>query len=253
MHEEEAVGEVDHPEREPRGNQRQPEALHLPEEAAVELEPQLEAAVGEQDEVDDQRAREVPGEHPDRALVPDGDEQDRRDDGDDHVGKRRGDVRDRALLDPEERGQLLVVHLRPEQDERGADEVRARVGREQHVRDLRGEDRADHEPERGHHHREPEGGAYDRRPAAVVFRVEVEAEERHRDAHPQDDHEHDRERDQRLDGADVGARQIARHDRQQEDADQPRDDGAHPVDGRVLGEPSELVRDHALSLLESHG
>ena len=253
MDEEEAVGEVDHPEREARGHERQPEALHLAEEAAVELEPELEAAVGEQDEVDDQRAGEVADDHADRALVPDGDEQDRRDDGDDHVRERGGDVRDRALLDAEERRQLLVVHLRPEQDERGAHEVRARVGREQEVRDLRGEDRADDEPEGGHRHREPEGGADDRRPAAIVFGVEVEAEERHRDAHPQDDHEHDRQRDQRLDGADVGARQVARHDRQQQDADQPRDDGAHPVDGRVLGEPPELLRDHALSVAESRG
>ena len=220
-HEEEAVGEVDHPEREPGWHKRQPEALHLAEEVAVELEPELEAPVAEQDEEHGERPGEVADDDADRALVPDGDEQDRRDDGDDHVGQRRGDVRDRALLDAEERGELLVVHLRPEQDERRAHEVRLRVRLEQQLRDLAREERPDDEAERRHRDREPEGGAHDGRPARLVLGVEVEAEERHRDAHPQEDHEHDRERDQRVDGADVGGRQVAGDDRQQQDADQP--------------------------------
>jgi len=80
--------------------------------------------VGEQDEVDRERAGEVADDHTDRALVPDRDEQDRGDDGEHHVHERGRDVGHGALLDAEEGRQLLVVHLPPEEDEGGADERR---------------------------------------------------------------------------------------------------------------------------------
>ena len=57
MREEEAVAEVDRDQRERGGHQREAEALHLPEQRTVELEPELLAAVAEQRQVDGERAR----------------------------------------------------------------------------------------------------------------------------------------------------------------------------------------------------
>ena len=239
--EQEPVGEVDRPEREPGRHEREAEALHLAEERPVELEPELEAPVREQREVDGERAGEVADDHADRALVQDGDELDRCTDRDDDVHERGGHVGDRPLLDPEERGQLLVVHLRPDEHEGRADEVRLRRSREEPVGDLRGEQRAEHQRERRHAHREPERGAHDPDATGIVLRVEVEAEERHRDAHAEDDHEHDRERDQRVHAPELRAREVASDDRQQEEPDQPRDDRTQPVDGRVLPQAPQLL------------
>jgi len=241
---EEPVREVDHPERDPGRHERQPEALHLPEERPAELEPELEPPVAEEHEVDGERAGEVPDDHADGALVPDRDEQDRRDDGDDHVCECRRDIAGRPLLDSEERGQLLVVHLRPQQDQRRAHGVRVGARREEQVRDLGRDQPADDQPERRHRHREPEGGADDRGPAGVVLGVEVEAEEGHGDAHAQHDHQHDRQRHERVDDADVARAQVTGDDRQQKDADQPRDDGAQAVDGGMLGQTAQLLCDH---------
>ena len=65
----------------------------------------------------------LPTRTPSGALVEADDEQHRRADGDQHVREARDHEADRALLDAEERGQLLVVHLRPEPDGGGADEA----------------------------------------------------------------------------------------------------------------------------------
>ena len=61
----------------------------------------------------------------------------------------------RALLDAEERRQLLVVRLRPQPDRAGAHEPRVVAEAEQCAICV-GEDEAEHEPERRHRHREPE-------------------------------------------------------------------------------------------------
>ena len=66
---EEAVDQVDRPERERGRDERQPEAVHRPQQTAVELEAELVAAVGEQDDVDRERAEEVADHRADRALV----------------------------------------------------------------------------------------------------------------------------------------------------------------------------------------
>ncbi len=66
---EEPVDQVDRPEREGRGHERQPEPVHRSEQPAVELQPELLAAEGEQHDVDGERAEEVPDHGSDRALV----------------------------------------------------------------------------------------------------------------------------------------------------------------------------------------
>src|SRR5207244_1319380 len=76
----------------------------------------------------------------------------------------RIDELERALLDAEERGQLLVVHLRPEADERGADEPGV-VAEPQRVGDGRREREAGDQSGGRHRHREPERRAHDERAA----------------------------------------------------------------------------------------
>ncbi len=161
LHEEEAVGEVRHPQEQRRRHERDPEAVHLAKEPAVELEPELLTAVADEHGVDDQRAREVADDDADRPLVERDDEEQRRADRQEDVREARRDERDRALLDAEERGQLLVVHPGPEPDERGHDELRVVRRAEEEVRDRRGEEEAADEPGRRHRHREPEGRAQD--------------------------------------------------------------------------------------------
>ena len=78
LDEEEAVAEVRHPEEQRRGNERQPEVVHPPQQGPTELEPELLAPVAEEREVDDQRAREVADDDALRALVEHDDEQQRR-------------------------------------------------------------------------------------------------------------------------------------------------------------------------------
>ena len=125
-HEEEAVREVRHPEEERGRDERDPEAVHLAQQAAVELEPELLAAVADERGVDEERAREVADDDADRALVEHDDEEQRRADRQEDVREARRDEGDRALLDAEERRELLVVHPRPEPDERGRDELCSR-------------------------------------------------------------------------------------------------------------------------------
>ena len=75
LDEEEAVAEVRRPEEERRRHEREAEAVHLAEEAAVELEAELLAPVAEEREVDDQRAGEVADDDAERALVERDDEE----------------------------------------------------------------------------------------------------------------------------------------------------------------------------------
>ena len=157
--EEEPVREVRHPEEERRRHERDPEAVHLAKQAAIELEPELLAPVADQHHVDDQRAREVADDDADRALVERDDEEQRRADRQEDVREARRHERDRALLDAEERRELLVVHPRPQADECRHDELGV-VGRaEEQVRDRGGEHEPRDEPGRRHRHREPEGRA----------------------------------------------------------------------------------------------
>ena len=75
----------------------------------------------------------------------------------------------------------------------------------------------------------------------MVVGVEVEAEERRPDPELEDDREHGDERDQRLDLAVVGRREVVRVERQQEDGEDPRDEAAEAVDRGVLAEPFQLA------------
>ena len=249
LDEEEPVGEVDRRERDHRGHERHPEAVHLAEERAVELEPELEAPVGEQDDVDGERAAEVADEDAERALVPDDDEQDRQADRERDVDDAGEQVADRALLDAEERGQLVVVDLRPESDERGADEIRVRVVAEERVTQRPGDEESDHERRGGRRHREPEGRAHDARAVGLVLGIEVETEEGTRDPGAQHRHQHHRERDERLDRAVVPRREVPRVQRQQQDGEDPREEPAEAVDRRVLGEPLHLLEHQATAIV----
>ena len=238
MDEKEAVAEVDGDQGERGGDERNAEAVHLAEQRPRELEPELLPVDGEQCEIDEQRADEVPDDDAERALLPDDDEQNRGADRDGDVGQAREHECGRALLGAEEGGQLLVVHLRPDADEAGADEVR--VVEAEQVGQRGGEEDARDEPERRARHREPERGADDEPPLRRVGRVEVEAEERRRDPGPQDRDDHSRERDDQADLTEVGRGEVTRVERQQEDREHARDDPAEPVDGRVAAEPSHL-------------
>ena len=57
LHEEEAVREVRHPQEERGGDERDAEAVHLAQQAAVELEAELLAAVADEHDVDDRAFR----------------------------------------------------------------------------------------------------------------------------------------------------------------------------------------------------
>ncbi len=151
--------------------------------------------------------------------------------------------RDRALLDAEERRQLLVVHPAPEPDERRGDEVGAARGVEEKLRDRGRQRDAREHPDGRHRHREPERRPEDEPSLLGLGRVEVEAEERARDAHAEGDPDDRRERDERLDLAVVGGREVPRVERQEEDGDDPRDEAAEPVDRGVLSEPLDLRAD----------
>ena len=213
--------------------------VHPPEQLAVELEPEQLAPVQEEHDVDRERPDEVADDRAGRALVQADDEQDRRAHGQEHVRQARVHELHRALLDAEQRGQLLVVHLRPEADERGADEPRV-VAEPQHVRDRRGEDAADDEAGGRHRHREPERGAHDAPALLLVVRVEVEAEERLDDLQAENDHQHARQRDDRLDLPEARRPEVVRVEREEEDREDPRDEPAEPVDRRVLREAPDL-------------
>ena len=150
MDEEEAVGEVRHPEEERGRDERDPEAVHLSQEAPIELEPELLAPVDDEDDVDGERPREVPDDDADRSLVERDDEEQRGADREEDVREARRDEGDRALLDAEERRELLVVHACPQADEGGRDEL-AVVGRaEEAVGDRPGEENAADDPDRRH-------------------------------------------------------------------------------------------------------
>ena len=237
--------EVDRPQGEGRGNERQAEPVHRAHETAVELEPELVAPVGEQDDVDGERPEEVADHRSDRALVASHDERDRRADRDQHVGDACDRELDGPLLDPEERRHLRVVHLRPEADEPGAHEPR--VVEVEPVGDLVGEDPTEREPECRHPHREPERRPHDERASCLVLGVEVEPEEGARDPEPQHDHAHGRQRDDRLDLAEADRAEVRRVDRQQEDGDEAGDDAPEPVDRRLRAEPLQFTREHRVT------
>ena len=182
------------------------------------------------------------------------DEEQRHADGDQDVRDARREERGRALLDPEERGQLLVVHLGPQADERGADEPRV-VPEAQPVGDRGREREADDQAGGRHRHREPERGAHEQRALRGVGRVEIEAEERARDAEAQHDHEHRRQRDDRLDLSEPGPAEVVRVQRQQQDGEDPRDEPADAVHDGVPTESFQLrCESHVLrSALASTG
>jgi hypothetical protein len=171
-------------------------------------------------------------------------EQHRRPDRDQHVGDARDAEQERPLLDPEERRQLLVVHLRPQADERGAHEPGV-VAEAQAVRDRGRKEAADHEAGGRHRHREPERRADDERPPLGIVRVEVEAEEGARDPELKNDHEHRRQRDDRLDLPESARAEVMRVEREQEHGEDPRDDPAEPVDRGVSAEAPHLRRERA--------
>ena len=179
------------------------------------------AAIAEEDEIDRERPDPVADDHPHRPLVEVDNEHDGRADRDHEIGNRRRGEEDRPLFDAEQRRQLLVVQLRPEPDECGADEPGLIVTQRERVRDrLRG-DPPGREPERGARHREPERGAYDAHPVRQIGGVEVEAEEGAGDSEPQQHDEHRRQRRQRLDPPVVAAVQVARIERQQQHREDP--------------------------------
>src|SRR5207248_2758845 len=174
---EEAVAESQRPERELRRDEWQPEPVHLAEEAPVELQPELVAAIPEQNEVDGEGADPVADDYPERALVEVDDEDDRRADRDEQVGERREREENRPLLDAEEGCQLLVVHLSPEPDEGGANQPGLAVPERERIGDGLRRDPARSEAERRAAHREPERRPHDADAMLQLWRVEVVAEE----------------------------------------------------------------------------
>ncbi len=240
MDEEESIREVRDPEEERRGDERDPESVHLAQEVPVELEAELLAPVAHEDRVHEERPGEVADDDADRSFVEHDDEEQRRTDGDEDVREARRDEGDRPLLDAEERRELFVVHARPETDERGHDQLPVVRRAEQPLRDLAREREAEDEAQGRHPHREPERGAQHEPACCGLGRVEVEPEERARDAHAEDDPDDGGERDERLDLPVVGRREVSRVQREQEHSEDPRDEAAEPVDDGVLAQPLEL-------------
>ena len=233
LDEEEPVAEVRQPERDRRGDEREAEAVHRAIQRAVELQSQSVPAVEQQRGVDGQRAGEVPDEDADRSLVEDDDEQHGRTDRDRDVRHRRGHVRCRALLDPEQRRHLLVVHRGPETDERSDHEVCVVLRMEEQPGNLARQRDAEDERRGGCGHDVPERGAHDEQAARELRRVEVEAEEGALHRLGDEGRQHGRQRDERLDQPVVARGQVARVQRQQQHAEDPRDDRAQAVDRRV--------------------
>ena len=120
------------------------------------------------------------------------------------------------------------------------------VAEPEQVAQLLCEHEADDEAERRHPHREPERGPHDDEPPRGLFVVEVEAEERTRDPHLQEDREHrDCSRDD-LDAAERSRREEVRVERQQESREDARHESAEPVDRAVPPEPLELFSESHL-------
>ena len=207
---EKAVAEVREPERDGRGDERQPETIHRPVEGAVELQAERVPAVEQKRRVHDERSGDVSDQHAEWSLVEHYDEEDRGRDRDRDIRERCGDVCSRALLDAEERGHLLVVQRGPKADERCDDETAVAVRSEEEPRDLRGEHDSERRGDRGRGHDVPERGAHDEVPSGGLGRVEVEAEERA--LHPLRDEgrQYCRQRNECLDQPVVARREVAR-------------------------------------------
>ena len=235
-----AIDPVDRPQRERRWDERHAEHLHLAQQRAVELEAELLGPVDDECDVGDERPGEVADDETDRAPVEDGDEDHHRRDGDEHVADARDRVLHGAFLDAEERGELLVVRLRPEPDCAGAHEVRV-VAEAEPMPDRTGEDDAEREPERRHPHREPERGPDHCQLPRFLLLVEVEAEERARDPHLQRNRRDRGRRGDDLDAAVCARRKVVRVQRQQERREDARDEPAEAVDRRVAAQPLELL------------
>ena len=245
MDEEEAVAEVDRHERERRRYERHAEAIHLAEERPRELQAELHPVDAEKCEVDEQRAGEVAGDHAHRALFETDDEEDRCADRQADVREARQHELGRALLGPEERGELLVVHLCPDRDRARANEVR--VVQPEQVGELRCEQHAGGQSGRRRSHREPKARPHDEKPTVELLRVEVEAEERGRDAEAQDRDGDGGDGDDDSDGAEVGRVEVARVEREEKERENARDDPADPVDGGVTAEAAKLRAERHLS------
>ena len=130
--EEEAVAEVDDDQRERGGHERDPKRFISRSSGRENWSPSWARCTREEGEVHRERAGEVADDHAERALLPHDDEEQGRGDRDRDVREAREHERRRPLLGPEQRRQLLVVHLRPDPHEAGAHEVRvvaARAGR----------------------------------------------------------------------------------------------------------------------------
>ena len=169
-----------------------------------------------------------------------GDEEHHRSDRDEHVRDARDRVLRRALLDAEERRQLLVVRLRPQADRARAHERRV-VPQPEPVPDRRGEDDAEHEPEGRHRHREPERRPDHDEPLGILLRVEVEAEEGARDPQLEHDREHRRRRGDDLDAAVRARGEVVRVERQEQRREDSRHEAAQAVDRGVAAQTLELL------------
>ena len=161
-------------------------------------------------------------------------------DGDRDVGEAGADVRHRSLLDAEDPGQLLVVHRRPQGDERGAHEVCQAGISEQPLGDRNGEQQPRGETEGRRAHRVPERRAQHAQVRLAVVGVEPEAEERRLDARAEDDRQHDRQREQRLDVPVAGRRHLVGVEREQDDREDSRDEAAQAVDEGLAAEAAQL-------------
>ena len=182
---------------------------------------------------------EVAGDDADRAPLADDDEEHGRADGDRDVRQARREEAERALLDAEERGQLLVVHLRPEADEAARTSVGSSTPSSVEIGSA--SRRPATRPAVALAIVNQKRRAQDEEPPRRLGRVEVEAEERARDPAAQDRHEDGAERDHDADRAEVGRVEVARVERQQEERDHARDHAAEPVDRRVPREAFQLV------------
>ena len=234
---EQAVRQVEPPQREARGNERKAEAEHRAQHRPVEVAVQDVTAVERDDRERDRGARVASGDQPERLVRQADHERGRERDRDRHVDDGDREVARRALLDAVQADRRLVHEADPEPDAR---EQPQRLGSrtEQERRCDRRQERRDRRDDEAGHRARGKRGA-DHRGSRLPLPLEREAEQGVHHPELRDRDRHGDERRERLDLAVVGRRQVVRVQRQQEQRGEPRHHGSEAVDQRLPAEAEQ--------------
>ena len=237
---EQAVRQVEPPEREARGHERQAEAEHRAEHRPVEVAVQHLAAVDGDHRERDRGARVAAGDEPERLVRERDHEHGRERDRDRDVDDRDREVARRALLDAVEADRRLVHEADPEPDAREQPERLARRARAGAAR------RSASRAPRSWRRRGPRpriAASAVRITAARASPCRSSAKRKSALTRPScaivtADRD---ERRQRLDPAVVARLQVVRVQRQQEQRREARDHRPEPVDQRLPAEAEQAA------------